>query len=150
MESPEPRKQHVPFSPTKRRTTQYMRRQGKPLAEIAAELDVSISSISRNLCNLGRSQMFYATTHCSGRPCVLTAEELEKIKEGIESGEYPDTLAAHCALVPHVDVTTVHRALCKMGLYARRRHAVPVLTAIHASQHLEWAFKHQYWRQQKW
>ncbi len=145
METPEPRKNHVPFSPTKKRTAQYMRREGKSLADIAAELNVSISSVSRNLRNLGRSQDFYASTRRSGRPHVLTADELQKIRQGIESGDYPDASAAHRALVPHVDVTTVRRALREMGLYGRRRRAVPVLTAEHAYQRLNWALKQQHW-----
>ena len=117
METPEPHKSQIPFSPTKKHTAQYMRQEGKPLADIAAELDVSISSVSHNLQNLGRSQNFCAST-----------DELEKIWQGIELGDYPDASAAHCALVPHIDVTTVRRALSDMGLYGRHRRAVPVLT----------------------
>ena len=85
----------------------------------------------------------------SGHPHVLTADELQKIQQGIESGDYPDASAAHCVLVPHVDVTTVRHALREMGLYGRRRRAVPVLTAKHAYQHLNWALKQQHWQQAK-
>jgi len=42
-------------------------------------------------------------------------------------------------------VTTVRRALRKMGLYGRHHRAVPVLTAKHAYQHLNWALKQQHW-----
>ena len=59
METPEPRKNHVPFSPTKKHTAQYMCQEGKPL--IAAELNVSISSISHNLRNLSHLQDFYVS-----------------------------------------------------------------------------------------
>ena len=109
---------HIPFSPTKKCTAPYMCQEGKPLADIAAELDVSTSSISHNLWNLGHSQNFCASTHHPGHPHVLTSDELQKIRRGIELGDYPDASAAHHALVPHVDVTTVCHALCDMVVTA--------------------------------
>lgn len=118
-----------------------MWQEGKPFSDITAKLNVSTSSVLHNLQKLSHLQDFYASTSCSSCPHVLTDDELQKIQQGIESGDCPDTSATHHALIPHVDVTTVCRALCKMGLYGCHHCTVPVLTAKHASQHLKWALK---------
>lgn len=144
------RKTYVPFSPTKKRVAQHLYQSGSTLKEIAEELDVSVSSTSRNLRTLGTSTDYYAQSSRAGRPRALSRQKRTAIKLAIKSGQYPDATAAQRAMAPDVSAETVHRALTEMGLPGRRRRKVAVLNKKHAAGRILWAKEHAKWSEADW
>lgn len=139
------RKTYVPFSPTKRRIAQHLYQSGSTIEEIAKELDVSVSSTSRNLQKLGNSTNYYAQSSRSSRPRALSRQKRTAIKLAVESGQYPDATAAQRVMAPDVSAETVRRALTEMGLPGRRHRKVAVLNKKHAAARLLWAIEHANW-----
>lgn len=150
MPKDQPRKKHVPFSPTKRRTAQYRRSQGDQQKAIAIDLGVSEASVSRNLAQLGKSTDYHQKTPRSGRPTVLDKHTRLRLKKGILSREFPDATAAQMAICPDVSPQTVRRHLTYMGLPGRRHCKVHALNKIQAGKRLAWALEHRHWTVEMW
>lgn len=140
----------VPFSPSKRHTVQTLRKQGKTLGEIGAELDVDPSTVSRGLKKLGRSHQYYKEPVRSGRPPKVTAADRHALCVAIESGVEPDATSAHATITPHLSVTTTRRILRNMGLNGRRRCAVAHITEGHAEKHFNIANERGEYTDEDW
>ncbi|KAF8316099.1 hypothetical protein DL93DRAFT_2078333 [Clavulina sp. PMI_390] len=117
----QPRKPQTPFSPTKKRIAQEMRRDGSKLIDIADKLGVSTASVSRNLRKLGDLDDYHAKMPRSGRPRLLSSQKRVAIRDALLSGKFPDAAAAQRAMAPNVSPDTVRRACTQMGLVGRRR-----------------------------
>lgn len=140
----------APCTPTKRARIVQMHDRGMTFNDIARDLGLHPSTVSRNYAKFHKKHDYYRKTGAGGRPRLLNARDLRHAEQEIVSGHARDGADVHRQLFPHVGASTIRRNLCEIGLHGRVRRAKPLLTKKHVQRRKEWAASHAEWTEEDW
>lgn len=137
-------------TPTKKARIRDRYELGQTQTEIAHDLGISQSTVSKVLDRLRKNPDPYAQAEKSGTPRLLDERDLRRARRAINSGECKDGADVQRNHFPHVSMRTIRRNLAEIGLHGFARRSVPYLTKKHIAARHMYAKTHVEWTAEDW
>ena len=116
-------------SPCKKARIVFLRKEGETVRNVATQLGVAPSTVSRIFKTYGNTKNFYDTKPKTGRKPKFTEEEARKAAQMLAKNEACDAADLQRKAFPHVSVETVRQGLRKQGLNGCVRRKKPYISA---------------------
>ncbi|EPQ49996.1 hypothetical protein GLOTRDRAFT_51224, partial [Gloeophyllum trabeum ATCC 11539] len=137
-------------SPTKRARICHMKASGASNSEVAAQIGVTWSTVSKIYRWYQGTTDYCAVGIKTGRPCKFTLRDTRFAAWQLANTTTHNVADLKRQHFPDVSAETICRRMREIGLMARVRHKKPLLTPAHCQKQLERALAHQDWTVDDW
>jgi len=137
-------------SPTKVARIVTWDKQGKPRQDIAKDIGIHRTTVTRILARFEKSADFYHVNPKTGRPRKFEEREARVAARMLARGAAKNVTEVQKEMFPDVSAQVIRRRLKEAGLVCRVRKEKPFISPANKEKRRLWALAHESWTVEDW